>query len=164
MPGPPCDLVTIETFPRSAYWRGFNGGFSARSNGFAASCGFVFPLSETTRVVAGYGAMTFVNSFADQSYALGVTLDIQHRFAAQRQFGVYGGVDLGIVHGYDGRLNRKLMVGAFTPAAQFKAGMLYDVPDTRVTLFGGVRIVPPVAGLPGTISPTVGLSYAFGPN
>lgn len=106
--------------------------------------------------------MTFVNSFGNQSFALCVALDTQHRFPTSRQLGVYTDVDLGVVHGHDGRLNRKLMVGAFSPAAQFKAGMLHDAPDTRVTLFGGARIVPPVAALPGTGSPTLGISDAFG--
>ena len=158
-----CDQITVGAFPRTAYWEGFTGSFDVRSNGLNFSCRYIFPLQNNLKLVAGFGGMTFVNSFDSRSYAIGANIELQYYFEATKNLGVYAGFDVGIIHGYDGFLDEKFMIGTLIPAGQLKAGVLFDVPDTNLTVFGGLRVIPPVSGLRGTISPTLGMTYHFGP-
>ncbi|WP_176224396.1 hypothetical protein [Maritimibacter sp. HL-12] len=156
----PCDQVSLEVVPRSAHWAGFSG-FEIKSNGLEVSCGFHLPLSDQFTLVTGFSAMSFVNSFDVQSYAVGTSAEVQYRPDALDNFGLYAGLDGGVVLGYDGFFPEDRMVGPFTFAGNLKGGVLFDIPQTNMTLFGGVRAVPPVFGHRGIIAPGLGVTYRF---
>ncbi|MZR15398.1 hypothetical protein GQE99_20490 [Maritimibacter sp. DP07] len=154
-----CDQISMEIFPRTGHFKGFSG-LDVQSNGLYLSCGYSFSVSRDVEVVAGVSAMTFVNSFDVQSYSAGASLEVRYRPGIVENAGLYAGVDIGIVYGYDGLLPPSRMIGPLTPAGNFKGGVLYDIPNTSATLFAGVRFVPPV-GVTGIVAPGIGMSYEF---
>lgn len=156
-----CDQISVEMFPRTAHFKGFAGKFDLVSNGFVATCGFAFPVFRNLSIVTGYSVMSFVNSFGVQSYSFGAAIEAQYRPEALESVGLYLGIDGGFIYGYEGFFAEDRMFGPLTPAGSFKGGVLYDIPDSRVTVFGGLRVVPPVQGHTGIISPTIGLTYRF---
>jgi hypothetical protein len=156
----PCDQVSLEVFPRTAHWEGFSG-FEVKSNGLVVSCGFVLPVSDQFSLITGFSAMSFVNSFDAQSYSFGASAEVQYRPDALANFGLYAGLDGGVILGYDGFFSKDRMVGPFTFAGNLKGGVLYDIPQTNMTVFGGVRAVPPVFGHRGVIAPSLGVTHRF---
>lgn len=155
----PCAQVSMEIFPRTGHFKGFSG-LDVQSNGLYLSCGYTFSISRDVEVIAGVAAMTFVNSFDVQSYSAGASVEVRYRPGVIENTGLYAGIDIGIVSGYDGLLPPSRMIGPLTPAGNFKGGVLYDIPNTSATLFAGVRFVPPV-GVTGIVAPGIGMSYEF---
>jgi len=156
-----CDQVSVGAFPRTAHARDFDGTFDIRSNGLVVTCGYVLPVSSSLTLVTGYSAMSFVNSFGVQSYSFGASVEAEYRPGFLDNVGGYVGIDGGFVYGYEGYFAKDRMIGPFTPAGNLKAGILYDIPDTRTTLYSGVQYVPPVFGHRGIISPVVGVTQRF---
>ncbi len=156
----PCDQVSLEVFPRTAHWKGFSG-LDVKSNGLVVSCGVHLPLSDRFSLVTGFSAMSFVNSFDVQSYAVGASAEVQYHFETMENFGLYAGLDGGVIVGYEGFFPADRMVGPFTLAGNLKGGVLYDIPRTNMTVFGGLRAVPPVFGHSGIIAPGLGVTYRF---
>lgn len=156
-----CDQVSFEVFPRSSHFKGFSGQFAIHSSGFAVTCGLALPLSGNVKAMAGLSAMSFVNSFDTQSYSFGATIEVQYRPDKLEGVGFYAGVEVGLIHGYDGYFAEDRMIGSFAPAGSLKGGLLFDIPETTSTVFFGVRVVPSVFGYSGIVSPTIGLTYAF---
>lgn len=155
----PCDQVSMEIFPRTGHFKGFKG-LDVQSNGLYLSCGVSFSLSDDLDVVAGVSAMSFVNSFDVQSYSAGASVEVHYRPGIIENTGFYAGVDIGMIYGYKGYFPPSRMIGALTPAGDLKGGVLYDIPNTRATVFAGVRFVPPV-GVTGIVAPGIGMTYSF---
>lgn len=159
--GFPCNQISVEVFPRTAHLRGFSGDFGVKSNGLVISCGFVFPVSHSFSVVTGFSAMSFVNSFDVQSYSFGASLEVQFRPEELGNIRFYAGIDGGFIYGYEGYFAEDRMIGPVTAAGTLKGGLLFDIPENQITVFGGVRVVPPVFGHSGIIAPSIGLTYTF---
>jgi hypothetical protein len=158
-----CDQVTVEYF--SKFWhikppilRPLNEEMNARQ----IACGNVYRLSPEFDLVVSYGGMVFLNSFNAQSFSLGVNFEVQYRPDVLGNFGLYGGLDAGFIYGYQGFLRPDLLIGPLRAGAIAKAGFLYDVPDTNLTAFAGVRYVP-ARGRNGSgiFAPGIGLTYHF---
>ena len=152
-----CDRLSFALTPKSAHGNDITA--FQNTNGVAIGCSRVFPRSASLDLLVGASAMSFVNSYDVQSYALGLSVEYQYRFVPGGHLGAYAGLDVGLIYGYEGYLSPDWMIGPLTPAAEFSAGLLYEFPDRNLILSGGVHIVPPTRDLSGVLSPTIGLSF-----
>lgn len=158
-----CDQITVEYYNKFLHIRSpANNLANEEANARQISCSTVYPLSSDLDLVVGWGAMAFLNSFNTQAFSLGVNFEAQYRPAFLGDFGAFAGLDAGFIYGYKGSLPNQSLVGPWRAGAISKFGVLWDVPETNLTVFAGARYVPPRGGAGGGIfAPGIGLTYHF---
>jgi hypothetical protein len=142
-----CDSFTVGVFNQSFHF--FNKGnpqFNEQQHGRTFACRNLYDISPSLRLSGGFGVMSFVNSFDVPSFSLGVDFELQYRPEFLGDFGLLAGVDLGFVHGYQGQTPGEQLYGPFRAAGMLRAGVLYDLPGTDLTVSAAGRYIPNPAG------------------
>ena len=165
MPNPAqaCDEVQLSFMPSSKhYGERFEpkDGYNEAQNAIQILCNRVFEISPRSDFVLGVGGTIFKNSFGKKSKGIGGNAEFRYKLADH--FGVYGGVHVGMVDGYQDHIHAPdIFIGDFMLFATENLGVSYDASD-HVTWRTGVAITPQIKGFnDGAVIGTFGMSYRF---
>tara|TARA_B100001750_G_C15515534_1_gene606806 strand:- start:783 stop:1334 length:552 start_codon:yes stop_codon:yes gene_type:complete len=137
------------------------GGYNENNDIVTLKLGRMYPINENWSYSLTAGVTAFKNSYDEDSQGGG--FGVEWLYALYPEWGLYGGVDLGLVSGYEDHVDNDWhLLGDLIPFMVLNAGAEYEFAPDLPTLRGGLKYVPAsIVESDDVMALTIGTRYRF---